>query len=140
MSKTKYTRLMSRSRQTESGELHQAGENCKLRYEGIGTDGIKVRHENITVTITIKDVLFVPELRENLLSTTVLTSKGYTLVQGRAGTDYPVLGKMWKRDARHGTTVTLTVDKQHFCVQMAHGESDETSSPHHQGIAREYFC
>ncbi|XP_076395876.1 uncharacterized protein LOC143265784 isoform X9 [Megachile rotundata] len=66
-------------------------------------------------------------------------------IPGRAGTDYPVLGKMWKRDARHGTTVTLTVDKQHFCVQMstlwqAHGESDETSSPHHQGIAREYFC
>ncbi|KAK2578119.1 hypothetical protein KPH14_000978, partial [Odynerus spinipes] len=82
---TKYMRLMSRRSLTESGELHQAGENCKLRYEvGKGTVGIKVRNGNTTVTITVEDVLFVPdnELRENLLSTTVLTSKGYTLVQG----------------------------------------------------------
>ncbi|XP_076620060.1 uncharacterized protein LOC143341213 [Colletes latitarsis] len=64
------------------GELSQAGENSELRYEGVGTVKMKVRQDaNKDVTIIMNDVLYVPKLREKLLSTTTFMSKGYTIVQ-----------------------------------------------------------
>lgn len=53
-----------------------------MRYEGVGTVKIKVQNENIKeIIIMMEDVLYVPELRENLLSTTTLMLKGYKITQ-----------------------------------------------------------
>jgi len=66
----------------QEGELCQAGENSKLYYEGVGTVKIHVKGDaNKKSTIIMKDVLYVPKLRENLLSTNTLMLKGFKIVQ-----------------------------------------------------------
>lgn len=66
----------------QEGELCQAGAGSRLRYEGVGTVEIKITNENEDdITIMMSDVLYVPQLRENLLSTTTLMKKGYKIVQ-----------------------------------------------------------
>jgi len=66
----------------QEGELNQAGENSKLYYEDVGTVKVHVKgNANKKSTIIMKDVLYVPKLRENLLSTNTLMLKGYKIVQ-----------------------------------------------------------
>jgi len=53
-----------------------------LRYEGIGTVEIAMRDENNDkITIVMSDVLYISQLRENLLSTTTLMKKDYKVIQ-----------------------------------------------------------
>ena len=52
-----------------------------LRYE-VSTVEIKTKNENgKKIIIIMSDVLYVPQLRENLLSTMTLMKKGYKIVQ-----------------------------------------------------------
>ena len=60
----------------QDGHLYQAGENSKLR-QGVGTIKFRVKGDaNRSVAVSLSDVLYVPKLKENLMSTMTLMLRG----------------------------------------------------------------
>jgi hypothetical protein len=52
----------------------ELGDNAKYEIKGVGTTSFQLESGN---SLHMKDVLFVPRLRKNLLSISILDDKGY---------------------------------------------------------------
>ncbi|XP_036347978.1 uncharacterized protein LOC118757367 [Rhagoletis pomonella] len=72
-------------RKYTTGSKVKVANNSYLQIEAIGTILIDVKVDNQWKPVRLENVLYVPELSENLLSTSMITDRGITVIIDKEG-------------------------------------------------------
>ena len=90
-------------------------DNTILYAYGKGNIGLTVFNENETVNITLKDVLYVPKLRNKLLSLPSMTEKGVEVQFKGQSCKIIINDEVYSIGHKHGKLYKLNLEPQHSC-------------------------